>query len=939
MWKREVLIVENEPKFRRVIKRILKGENYTFFEAESVQEGVSQLNEHPNIKVILLDLSLPDGSGRDFLEQIKYSASKYRVIILTAHDEMLGAEVARDFFVFNYLPKAAKSSAQSIRFSVDQAFTDIEREQLKDKNKVLIEIQNKINSHIQESSSTEETIEALNDVLNLICQSVNTLVGTYKCHIRLYNLKRGDFDLAGFAGPSDEVKRLYDSPSRKGVFFSGKVAEAKKPILFEELQNDEEFKFFKKRFSEDASLPEETKRYLNTVQSAYIAPITTQMFDDETDAVFNVSSDSVGFFSKEKQEIIKEFVTQATIAITKAWQKKKKSENDQDYKEISKVLENISKELRGEDVKSKIYDIAIAGISEIIKPETISIYLYDKATNLLYNEAEFSGNDKVTPREEGHSTREGLTGWVFTEGKPLRVPNLQNKDRRKPQDHPKYNEYLETDYVEVIPSERVDHYLGVPMIIGDEVIGTIQLLNKKSDYHGFIEDKERWLLERGFSDDEENVLGIAASHLAVAIKNAELVEERNKTIRQLNTLKDVGRYTAEEMPLDELLNKIIEEAAKNVQAEICLLFLLDESKNKVILEQCYGIPKEYLKEANYEVGQGLAGMVAATGSSILKKAEPEKGKYDKEILNYLKQTAGEKKSMKSLMVVPIKAKGEILGVIKAINKKGYGEQYNEEDLNFFETFANYVGIAIENAQRYELASKKLANAEGNAILANLVASVAHEINNTYGLIPDDIDELKNAIPDANDEITILLDEIKDVATQIIYYSNEIGGFSIGRRGERQILNIADVIKSAAQQIPEFRKPENFETIQLKFNLSKSPLECLLHENPLIRTIRNIIINAYQALEGKEKGEIVITTYADPSANLAKIEIADNGCGIKEQYKSRIFDPEFTTKNKGSGIGLWLAKRHIDSIGGNIFFCSSESKGTTFILEIPLHSTK
>jgi ActR/RegA family two-component response regulator len=130
MNKREILIVEDDSRFRNAIKRAFKDEDYIFFEADSVQEGVRQFNENPNIKVILLDLSLPDGNGRDFLEQIKDSASKYRTIILTAHEELMAAEIAGEFSAFNYLPKAAKSFRQSIRFSVAQAFKDIEKESL-----------------------------------------------------------------------------------------------------------------------------------------------------------------------------------------------------------------------------------------------------------------------------------------------------------------------------------------------------------------------------------------------------------------------------------------------------------------------------------------------------------------------------------------------------------------------------------------------------------------------------------------------------------------------------------------------------------------------------------------------------------------------------------------------------------------------------------------
>lgn len=967
MTTKEILIIEDDAKFRNSIKRALKGEGYSFVEAESVQSGINELSEHQNIKAILLDLSLPDGSGEDFLEQIKEHASKYRVVILTAHEEYLVAEKAQDFLVFNYLPKATKSFTQSLRFSVAQAFTDIERDHLKNKTKMLIDIQKKINSDIQlnrqnqinsdiQKSSTK--VKTLNDILELICKYINDLVGAYTCHIRLYNLKTGDFDLAAFAIDSndahdcDEVKKVFDGPRRKGEFFSGKVADSKIPELFDNLQDDNDFNLYKKQFLEKKSLPDGAKKYLDIIQSAYIVPITTRMFDDETDAVFNVNSKLIGFFSEEKKEIINEFVTQATIAITKAWQKQRKEETHKDYKGISKVLEDISKELRGEDVKKKIYAIVIQGISEIIKPETISIYLYNKTTDRLDNEAEFRGNEQVEPSKESHPTNEGLTGFVFTERIPLRVPNLQNKDRnkpKKPKDHPDYNQKLETDYIGDIPSGRVDHYLGVPMIIGDEVIGAIQLLNKKSDYHGITDDKEhrikddkkhrikeRWLLERGFSDDCENVLGIAASHLAVAIKYAELIEELNKKIGQLDTLKDVGRFTSSEMPLDKLLNKIIEEAAKDVQAEICLLFLLDESKSKVVLEQSYGIPKEKLKGAYYEIGKGLTGGVARTGKSVLEKANIPSGKYDKEIIDYLKQEFGGDKALESLMVVPIKAKNKIIGVIKAINKKGDGDQYNEEDLSFFEMFANYVGIAIENARRYELASKKLAIAEIESTLSNLVASVAHEINNTAGLIPDDVDEIKNLPANAKSEQEELLDEIKNLAMQMVVYVNEIEGYSMSKMGERNLLNINSVVHTALRQIPQARKISNIKNIVLKPNLSEEPLMCSIYKTPFIQTIRNIVINAYQALEEKGRGEIIVTTYKDTDSDMAKIEIADNGCGIKEDHKSKIFDIKFSTKGvRGNGIGLWLAMRHLDTIGGRISFESVEKQGTTFILSIPI----
>lgn len=932
MNNRRVLIVDDDPKFRNVIKRALRASGYVFFEVESVDEGVSNLHDSRSPTVVLLDLVLRDAHGEDFLERFK-ADQIHRVIILTAHDEFLTAERATEWRVFAYLSKATRLN-EALRFTVEQAFKDIEREQLQEKTDTLIAVQQRINTDIQRAGVENYASQGLTNLLKLICQSVMRLIRAYSCHIRLYNLNRGEFDLVAFAGPSDHVRRLFEEPRRLGESFSGKAANSKMPIVSEDLQSESEFMHFKDHSLKNPLLNKDAREYLNSVQSAFIVPITTGIFGDEVDAVLNVSSDIINFFDHDKQEVVKEFVAQARFAITTAWQKQRQEYSHQEYRFISNLLGDISKELRGHDIERQILEVALQGLSQLLKPEVISVYLIDKAKRLLINEAEVSHRDLVTTRMEGHRPSEGLMGLVFEVGQTIRIPNLQQRDKRKVTDlDPLMHERIKT-----VASGRIAHYLGVPLKIGNEVIGMIQLINKKSDY--YLNPKisnQYWLLDRGFSEDEESMLLIAASHLAVTIRSARLLEERNRQISKLETLKEVGRYTTAEMPLNELLERIIEEAARNVKAEICLLFMLDENDRVIVFEQSYGIPKEVLNGARYEIGEGLSGTVAYTGESRLIGKADLSGKYDGQILQYLNKIGQQDRTIESLMVVPIRTKGKTLGVIKAINKKGLDQQYNLEDLSFFETFANYVAIAIENAQRYELASRRLATAESTSMLSNLVASVGHEINNTYGLIPYNVIELRKILaninaPNANE----ILDEIDTLARQMVFFSNEIAGYSIGKMGQLRSVEVNEVVKSAVSQVPDFKKPRNFANIKMILQLAESPIMCDAYETALIQTIRNMVINAYQALEGKETGEIVITTSEDQRNGTALIEIIDNGCGIEEHYKSRIFDPNFTTKpGYGSGLGLWLAKRQMDYIGGSIVFESSKKRGTKFRLSLPL----
>jgi signal transduction histidine kinase/CheY-like chemotaxis protein len=942
MNSREVLIVEDQKPFRDSIKRVLRADGYSFVEADSMAAGLKICKGRQSPSVILLDLKLPDGSGADFLERLGADIHKYKIIVLTAHEEMLAADLARKYDVFTYLPKANRIS-QPLRFTVSQAFKDIEREQLKDKNRILNKIQEQINS-FQESTTSEETQVALKSVLKLICESVRELVGAYTAHIRVYNLQRGDFHLSAFAGPNDVIGSIFNIPKRRAEAFSARAAKKKRTLCYRNLQKTKSFQAFREDslrrigMLENEQLLNDAKEYFTTVQSAFISPITTRLFADEVDALFNVSGDSMDFFSPAKREIIMELVALATNAVTKAWQKLRKQEAHEDYQGINRVLEAISKELGGENAKPNIYDIVINGISQIIKPEAISLLLYNKSTGLLDNEAEFRGLERFEPSKKGHPTDEGLTALVYSTAKPLRVPNLQKGDRRKPQKHENASKNLYDDYVTLLPSGRVDHYLGVPMIIGNEVIGAIQLLNKKSAYyHDEDIDRDRWLLERGFSDDCENVLGIAASHLAVAIKNADLLEERRKQISQLAILKDVGRFTSSET-LSELLGKIIREAAKVVEAEVCLLFLVDEETGKKVeLTQRYGISEEDLPAASYEIGKGITGTVALTRRPYLREANVPDGKYDPEILRHLQKSYGKGKKIESLMIVPIQVRGELFGVIKVINKKGSNQHYDKDDLRFFEDFASYVGIAIDNTQRYAAAVKKLATAEGNSTLSNLVASTAHEINNSLGLVPAYLTSLRSLTSSVDNSLAIgeMLDRIGDVATQSVFYANEIGGYSIGKRGEQELLDINEIVRESLEQIPVFRKPDNFKLITVTTNLSPSRLQVRIHRTPLIQTIRNIIINAYQALDGFKAGRIGISTRKNPGTRMAIVEIVDNGCGIEPKYAEKVFEPEFTSKDGGSGIGLWLARRHLDAIGGRISFTDNEGGGTRFVLLIPL----
>jgi two-component system, NtrC family, nitrogen regulation sensor histidine kinase NtrY len=96
---------------------------------------------------------------------------------------------------------------------------------------------------------------------------------------------------------------------------------------------------------------------------------------------------------------------------------------------------------------------------------------------------------------------------------------------------------------------------------------------------------------------------------------------------------------------------------------------------------------------------------------------------------------------------------------------------------------------------------------------------------------------------------------------------------------------------------------------------------------------NLIKNAIQAIPPGKQGLIKITLGLD--RDVVSVSVSDNGTGIPEDVRNRLFTPYFTTKSSGSGLGLSIVKRFVEGMGGQISFVSDSEQGTTFTLLLPV----
>jgi two-component system nitrogen regulation sensor histidine kinase NtrY len=233
--------------------------------------------------------------------------------------------------------------------------------------------------------------------------------------------------------------------------------------------------------------------------------------------------------------------------------------------------------------------------------------------------------------------------------------------------------------------------------------------------------------------------------------------------------------------------------------------------------------------------------------------------------------------------------------------------------------------------KLEHSASLLAQSERESAWREMAKQVAHEIKNPLTpmklnlqylqhLIKNNPDDFKNKFEQASAGIIEQIDSLATIA-------NEFSHFAKLPVTELRSINLAEVIASSVQIF------KNQENISIQNNITQEEILIKGDRDQCLRVFNNVLKNAQQAVEDVKHPLIEIKSgYRDDKV---VIEVRDNGCGIDEDLKPRIFTPNFTTKSTGSGLGLAMVKNIMEGFEGNIWFESEKGKGTSFFLEFIL----
>ncbi|MFD2892308.1 sensor histidine kinase [Flavobacterium chuncheonense] len=229
----------------------------------------------------------------------------------------------------------------------------------------------------------------------------------------------------------------------------------------------------------------------------------------------------------------------------------------------------------------------------------------------------------------------------------------------------------------------------------------------------------------------------------------------------------------------------------------------------------------------------------------------------------------------------------------------------------------------------EESASKLAQSEREQAWREMAKQVAHEIKNPLTPMRLTVQSFQRRFDPNDPNVKLKLDDYSKTLIQQIDTMTSVAtafsNFASMPAQQNETLNVVKIVQLAL---------DIFNEDFLQFSALEDEIIAEFDRTQLIRVITNLVKNAIQAIPDEQEDKLVFVTVFRELGNV-KIEVQDNGKGISDENKARIFEPKFTTKTSGMGLGLAIIKNIIENYNGTITFESELGKGTRFLVSFPI----
>lgn len=601
--------------------------------------------------------------------------------------------------------------------------------------------------------------------------------------------------------------------------------------------------------------------------------------------VINCYSGRKHKFTDQEIQVMETFAVYAAVAIR----------NKKRLDELM-ALNEIGKELVKPIQIEELFDLILKKVKSLSGADCLCIKTYDERngelkTARVLNCKWYRKNKKYTI-----NVKEGLGAEIL--GKMVKKGNSRTI--------PDYDEIREKlgdvpgkDFFKDVKSCAL-----VPIKIDKKVFGVIFLDSYKYNF---------------FTEDDLSVLETFSTQAAIALKNARFF---NKLRMVTETFPKVSEL---DVDIDKALKSIVEIAAQVLETDILILYLYDANHKKIKW------PPIYLGNISYPDLVESEDISADKPLSFIKRGtshysnnsqeDPIMSSEGKPLPEEVPHRFVFREGIISSAVIILKVGQEIVGVM-FINYRTPHE-FDIDERQIIDIFASYIALAIQNVMHF---SEKKTTDTMNTI-GKLSANFAHKIKNDIGTINlytgDLMDDTK---PDAPQYSS--LTQIKNKILKITKDINFLSSTSKMYVHEKKLIHINDFIRELKSEIfPDLEIKKITLEIEIQPDLPKLEID----PNQVKMVFINLAQNSIDAMPGGGK---IFLSASKSNENLV-FQWTDTGCGIPPKYAQKIFDVLWSTKDNGSGLGLFYAKTIIEEHGGSISLDTTHKKGTRFVIVLPV----
>ncbi len=495
---------------------------------------------------------------------------------------------------------------------------------------------------------------------------------------------------------------------------------------------------------------------------------------------------------------------------------------------------------------------------------------------------------------------EGVTGWVARTGKPARIGNVSQDPR----------------YVIVQPNVRSE--LAVPLEVAGEIRGVLNV------------DSDR---ENTFTADDQELLQALSEQAAKVIHNTWLHEQLRVKARLFESLVSVGQTINSTLNLDEALQVITREACQLMNAKMCSLLMLDDTGEWLELRASFGAGKDYINRPRLSMAETFLG-------SVVRRKKPLQVDNVQTSSRYQSFEVARHEGLVSLLSVPLIFAGQAIGAVNIY--KAQIHNFSNEEIRILSALAELSGIAIEKARLYERivdVEEELRRNEKLSAIGLLAAEVAHEIRNPLTVMKMMFHSLDLKFPakDPRWRDAEIMGQKMEHMNKIV---EQILNFARTTEPSFSPLNINQLIEDLALLIRHKLRNQNVEFIR-RLSADLPPLSGDAAQ--LEQVFLNLALNAVEAMPHGGKLTVTSRLVGSPdqksNAHLL-VEFKDTGEGMSREQQKRVFSSLLsTTKAKGTGLGLALVKRVVETHRGKLQVKSKVGKGTTISIGLPLNSNE